>query len=48
MHEIDLDRAELNIFRKCVDKIWMGGKPEKSKKVQHITMYRADGLEEGK
>ena len=40
MHDIDLDEAELNICRDCVDKIWMGGKPEKLKKVQHSTVYR--------
>ena len=38
MHEIDLDGAELKICRKCVDKIWMGGNPDKSKKVQHSTV----------
>ena len=48
MHEIDLDEAELNICRDCVDKIWMGGKPEKLKKVQHSTVYRTKDLEEDK
>ena len=42
MHEIDLDGSELEICRDCVDKLWMGGKPEKLKKVQHITVYRTD------
>ena len=42
MHEIDLDRAELNIFWDCVDELRMGGKPEKLKKVQHSTLYRTD------
>ena len=39
MHEIDIDRADRRIFRDCVDKLWMGGKTEKLKKVQHITVY---------
>ena len=38
MHEIDLDGAEKNIFHNCVDELWMGGKPNKLKKVQHSTM----------
>ena len=42
MHEINLDGVELNIFRDYVDEIWMGGKPEKLKKVQHRTMYRTE------
>ena len=46
MHEIDIDEAELNICRDCVDELWMGGKPEKSKNVKHSTMYRTDELEE--
>ena len=46
MHEINLDRAELKICRDCVDELWMGGKPEKLKKVQHSTVYRTDELEE--
>ena len=40
MHDIDLDEAERKICHNCVDKIWMGGKPEKLKKVQHSTVYR--------
>ena len=39
MHEIDLDVAERNICYNCVDKLWMGGQPEKLKKVQHSTLY---------
>ena len=44
MHEIKLDRAEQKIWRKCIDDLRMGGKPEKSKIVQHITVYRTDKL----
>ena len=39
MHEINLDGAELKICFDCVDELWVGGKPEKLKKVQHSTMY---------
>ena len=39
MHTIDLDRAERNIFHNFVDELWMGGKPEKLKNLQHITVY---------
>ena len=46
MNEIDIDEAELNIYRNCVDELWMGGKPDKLKKVQHSTEYRTDELEE--
>ena len=42
MHDIDLDGAELNICRKCVDELWMGVKPDKLKKVQHSTVYRTE------
>ena len=48
MNEIDLDEAELNICRDCVDELCMGGKPEKSKNVKHSTMYRTDELEDDK
>ena len=48
IHQIDLDRVELNIFPDCVDKIWMGVKPEKLMKVQHSTVYRTDKSEEDK
>ena len=48
MHKIDLDGADLNICRDCVDKLWMGGKPRKLKKVQHSTVYRTDELGEVK
>ena len=45
MHEIDLDGEERNICHNCVDKLWMEGKPDKLKKVQHSTMYRTEELE---
>ena len=45
MHKIDLDIAELKICHNCVDKLWMGGKPDKLKKVQHINVYRTEKLE---
>ena len=48
MHEIDLDGAERKIFHNCVDELWMGGKSEKLKKVQHSTMYKTDESEEDK
>ena len=38
MHEIDLDGAELRICCECVDKLCMGGKPDKLNKVQHSTV----------
>ena len=40
MHDVDIDRAELKICRDCFDKLWMGGNPDKSKKVQPSTVYR--------
>ena len=40
IHEIDLDRAEWKICHNYVDELWMGGKPEKLKKVQHSILYR--------
>ena len=46
MHEINIDRAERNICRDCVDKLWLGGKPEKLKNVGHITVYRTEELNE--
>ena len=46
IHEINLDGAELKIFRDCVDELWMGGKPDKLKKVQHSTVYRTKKSEE--
>ena len=48
MHEIDLDRAERKICCNCVDDIWIGGKPDKLKKVQHSTVYRIEKSEEDK
>ena len=44
MHEINLDRVELKICWDCVDKLWIGGKPVRLKKVQHITVYSMDEL----
>ena len=38
MHEIKLDGAERKICRDCVYNLWMGGKPEKLKMVQHRTV----------
>ena len=46
VHEIDLDGAELKICRNFVDELWIGGKPEKWKKVQHSTVYITEKLEE--
>ena len=46
MHVIDLDGAEQNIFRNCVDELRMGGKPDKLKKVGHSTVYRTYESEE--
>ena len=38
MYDIYLDRAEHTICRGCVDNLWMGGKPDKLKKVGHRTV----------
>ena len=38
MHDINLDGEEQEIFCNCVDEIWMGGKSDKLKKVQHSTV----------
>ena len=46
MHEINLDRAERNICLNFVDELWMGGKPNKLKKLGHITIYRTEESEE--
>ena len=46
MHEINLDGAERKICHNCVDKLWMVGKTEKLKKVQHRTVYRTDESED--
>ena len=46
MNEIDIDISELRICHNYVDKLWMGGKPKKLKKVQHRTVYRTDKSEE--
>ena len=42
MHEINIDLAEQNICRDCVDELHMGGNPEKLKKVGHSTVYTMD------
>ena len=42
MHEIDIYGAEWKICRDCIDKLWVGGKPGKLKKVGHITVSRID------
>ena len=44
MYEIDLDEAERKICHNCVDKIWMGGKPEKLKMVQHMVQHINDSI----
>ena len=46
VNEIELDGTERKICRKCVENLWMGGKPEKLKMVQHITVYRSEELDE--
>ena len=46
MHEINIDRVERKICHNCVDNLWVGGNPEKLKRVQHSTIYRNDELEE--
>ena len=46
MYDTNIDRAEQNIFRNCVDELWMGGKPQKLKKVQHSTVNRTDESEQ--
>ena len=48
MHEIELDGVEQNICCDCVDKLRMGDKPDKLKKVGHSTVYRTYTLEEDK
>ena len=47
MNEINIDREGRNICRNCVDKLRMGGKPEKLKKVGYITFYRTEESKEG-
>ena len=39
VHAIDIDRAEHNIFRNCVDELRMGRNIDKLKKVRHSTVY---------
>ena len=46
MHEINIDRAERKICRDCVDELWIGGKPEKLKKLGHSIVYKIDESEE--
>ena len=47
IHDINLNGAELNICRDCVDDIWMGGKPDKLKNVQDSTVYSTIESDEG-
>ena len=46
MYDIDLDRAERNICRDCVDELRGGGKYYTLKKVGDRNMYRADKSKE--
>ena len=46
MHDMNLDRSDRKICHDCVDNLWMGGKPEKLKKVGQSTVYRTDKSEE--
>ena len=46
MHEINLDGGKQNICYKHVGDIWIGGKPDKLKKVGPRTVYRTDKSEE--
>ena len=48
MHDIDIDGAEQKICCNCVDELWMGGKPEKLKKLQHSNVYSTEESEEDK
>ena len=48
MHTIDIDGAKRNLCHNYVDELWIGGKPKKLKKVQHITVYIPDESEENK
>ena len=47
MREICLDGAERKICLGFVDDLHMGGKPDKLKKMGHVTVYRRDKSEEG-
>ena len=42
MYDNNLDGTERKICRDCVDKLWMGGNPNKLKKVGHNNFYRTD------
>ena len=46
IHGIEIDRAEQKICSDCVDKIWIGGKPEKFNKMGQSTMYKTEDSEE--
>ena len=48
INEIYLDGADRNICCDCVDKLRIGGKPEKLKKLVHNTVYRMEESEEDK
>ena len=45
MHEINIGGSDQKICHDCVNKLCMGGKPEKLKKVGHRTVYRTDESE---
>ena len=46
IHEIDFDGEKQKICHDCVDEIWMGGKPDKLKKLGHSHVYRTKKSEE--
>ena len=48
MHVINLDGAEQKICRGCVEKLRIGGKPEKLNNLGHSTVHRTEKLEEDK
>ena len=48
MHEINIDGSERKICHNYVDKLWMGGKPDKLKNVGQSTVYRTEEPEEEK
>ena len=47
MHKINLDKAEQKVCHDYFDELWIGGKPEKLKKVVPSIVYRTNKLEEG-
>ena len=48
LHEIEFGGVEWKNISDFVDDGWIGGKPEKLKKVGHITVYNMEKLELGK